>query len=99
MDYEQKLKEALSDVNTPYIITTWIEEKFPELVESEDERIRKQIRELLLDAPTDELRRLDIDLKKAFNWLESVNLDFYQIREGVFSRQLVEDFRKYMEGE
>ena len=70
MDYEQKLKEALSDVNTPYIITTWIEEKFPELVESEDERIRKQIRELLLDAPTDELRRLDIDLKKAFNWLE-----------------------------
>jgi hypothetical protein len=37
-------------------------------------------------------------IEKACDWLESVNLDFYQIREGVFSRLLVEHFKKYMEG-
>ena len=40
---------------------------------------------------------VDWAIDKACEWLESVNLDFYQIREGVFSRQLVEDFKKYME--
>lgn len=39
----------------------------------------------------------DAFIEKACDWLESVNLDFYQIREGVFSRQFVEDFKKYME--
>lgn len=43
--------------------------------------------------------RTDAFIEKACEWLESVNLDFYQIREGVFSRQLVEDFRNYMKGE
>ena len=43
----------------------------------------------------DKTRKQMID--KAVKWLESVNLDFYQIREGVFSRQLVEDFKKYIE--
>lgn len=38
-------------------------------------------------------------IDKAVKWLESVNLDFYQIREGVFSRQLVEDFHTAMKGE
>jgi len=46
-----------------------------------------------------EYTRTDASIKKACDWLESVNLDFYQIREGVFSRQLVEDFKKYMEEE
>ena len=36
-------------------------------------------------------------IEKACEWLESVNLDYYQIREGVFSRELVVDFRKTME--
>ena len=36
-------------------------------------------------------------IEKACEWLESVNLDYYQIREGVFSRELVDDFRKAME--
>jgi hypothetical protein len=43
--------------------------------------------------------RTDACIEKACDWLESVNLDFYQIREGVFSKQLVEDFKKYMKGE
>lgn len=38
-----------------------------------------------------------ISLDKAVEWLESVNLDYYQIREGVFSTELVDDFRKAME--
>lgn len=36
-------------------------------------------------------------IDKACEWLESVNLDYYQIREGVFSKELVIDFRKAME--
>lgn len=45
-----------------------------------------------------------VSLEKAVKWLESVNLDYYQTREGVFSKkwlinrtELVEDFRKAME--
>lgn len=41
----------------------------------------------------------DAFIERACDWLESVNLDFYQIREGVFSSQLVEDFKNYMKGE
>ena len=37
-----------------------------------------------------------VSIDKACEWLEYVNLDYYQIREGVFSRELVEDFRKAM---
>lgn len=36
-------------------------------------------------------------IDKAVNWLESVNLDYYQIREGVFAKELVTDFRRAME--
>ena len=46
-----------------------------------------------------EYTRTDTIIEKACEWLESVNLDFYQIREGVFSRQLVEDFKNYIKGE
>jgi len=49
MDYEKQLKEALSDVNTPYVITSWIEENFPQLKESKDEGIRKAILTGLID--------------------------------------------------
>ena len=45
-----------------------------------------------------------VSLEKAVKWLESVNLDYYQIMEGVFINkrlnnrtELVEDFRKAME--
>ena len=38
-------------------------------------------------------------IDKACEWLESVNLDYYQIREGVFSKELVADFRKAMGNE
>ena len=42
---------------------------------------------------------IDTFIKKACEWLESVNLYFYEVREGVFSETLVEDFRDYMEKE
>ena len=45
-----------------------------------------------------------VSLEKAVKWLESVNLVYYQIMEGVFIKkrlnnrtELVEDFRKAME--
>ena len=43
--------------------------------------------------------RKDVFIEKACEWLDSANLDLYQIREGVFSRQLVDDFKNYMKGE
>ena len=36
-------------------------------------------------------------IEKACEWLETINLDYYQISEGVFSTDLVKDFRKAME--
>lgn len=41
MDYEKKLREALDSDETDYEVVRWIESTFPELAESEDERIRK----------------------------------------------------------
>lgn len=41
MDYKKKLKDALDDKLVPVEVQDWIEENFPELVESEDDRIRK----------------------------------------------------------
>lgn len=40
MDYEKILKNALQSDKTPFEVTAWIEEQFPELAESEDEKIR-----------------------------------------------------------
>ena len=43
MNYEKQLKEALSNVNTPNVVASWIEKNFPEIKESEDDKIRKSI--------------------------------------------------------
>lgn len=47
-----------------------LETLIPELRESEDERIRKAIREILLDAPAQDLINKDLELEKALAWLE-----------------------------
>lgn len=36
-------------------------------------------------------------IEKACEWLQTTNLDYYQIIEGVFSTDLVKDFKKAME--
>ena len=46
-----------------------------------------------------EYTRTDYFVEKVCERLESINLDWYQIREGVFSRQLIEDFKNYIKGE
>ncbi len=43
MDYEKILKDALNSKATPFEVSSWIEEQFPELKESEDEKIRKSL--------------------------------------------------------
>lgn len=70
MDYEKHLKEALSDVNTPYVITAWIEENFPELTESEDERIRKALLNAMSDYTPDSIVCDGIRADKIIAWLE-----------------------------
>ena len=53
MDYEKKYKEALENARQEYNTTEnverkhWLEELFPELAESEDEKIRKVLIELV----------------------------------------------------
>lgn len=75
MDYEQKYKEAFSKAKKLYekgTITESLNYVFPELAESEDERIRKAIlsglkyleTELGWDAVG------DIDILDAYAWLE-----------------------------
>ena len=65
MDYKEKLKEALNSDNTDYEVVRWIEQNFPELKESEDERIRKGIiRCVKGNMPDNDFR------KKYLAWLE-----------------------------
>ena len=52
MNYEQKYKDAVERAKTLYdnasgmILKKWVEQVFPELKESEDERIRKRLIQL-----------------------------------------------------
>lgn len=43
MNYEKILKDALNSKATPFEVSSWIEEQFPELIESKDEEIRKAL--------------------------------------------------------
>lgn len=43
MDYKEKLKEALNSKATPFEVSSWIEEQFPELRKSDDAIIRNEI--------------------------------------------------------
>lgn len=76
MNYEQKYKEALerashikdnNTVGTPQEIAEHI---FPELRESEDERIRKELIEFIHDTKGDEFEGYDISKNDALAWLE-----------------------------
>lgn len=76
MDYEKKYKEALENARQEYDTTEnverkqWLEELFPELAESEDERIRKWI----INEIKIKHHNLDEDdadfVDKAIAWLE-----------------------------
>ena len=70
MDYKKKLKDALDDKLVPVEVQEWIEENFPELVDDEDERIRKGIirnLEYLMDRAEGFVKD---ELKERIAWLE-----------------------------
>ena len=70
MDYKEKLKEALNSDNTDYEVVRWIEQNFPELKESEDEKIRKDIIVLVKDW-WDRVNKDNISTKEQMlAWLE-----------------------------
>lgn len=48
IDYEKILKEALNNKSLPFEVASWIEEQFPQLAESEDESIRKEILDYII---------------------------------------------------
>ncbi len=67
MDYEKKIKNALNDKSVPFEVQAWLEEQFPELKESKDEKIRKMI----INHLTQERGSLsNEDTSDAIAWLE-----------------------------
>ena len=80
MDYKEKLKEALNSDNTDYEVVRWIEQNFPELKESEDERIRKTISDILL-IDNDEIREIldanNVLMQDIDAWLEKQRENAY----------------------
>ena len=74
MDYEKKYKEALARAKTilkrGYYISGDIEVIFPELAESEDERIRKAISQCVEDMRGQFEKLYSVHHKDAIAWLE-----------------------------
>ena len=75
MNYEEKYKKALQAVNELKQITTsdddiqkWADKHFPELAESEDEKIRKEILEYFQQFENEELR--GVNISDWIAWLE-----------------------------
>lgn len=87
MDYEKILKEALNSPSIPFEVASWIEEKFPQLVESEDEKIRKDIIEHFkyevegLYNKGEEYEAEIEELSKYIAWLEKQNPDIELIQK------------------
>ena len=61
-------KDAVEMENN--MVTKTCEVIFPELVESEDESIRKNLIELLLDTPSQDIISHHLELSKVLSWLE-----------------------------
>lgn len=79
MDYEKKYKDALENARQEYNTTEnverkqWLEELFPELKDSEDEKFRKYILKCCEETIQANDRGLELSMdttKKLKNWLE-----------------------------
>lgn len=71
---------------------------FPnKIVLSQDKESGEIYEYWLLKDYTDSIQKTYVPLDRVCELLESINLDYYQIREGVFSKDLVKDFRKLLE--
>ena len=70
-NYEQSLKNALNSDLTPHEVSSWLKEHFPELKESEDERIRKAITEFFKNFSKNGTYRTIPDVTKWIVWLEN----------------------------
>lgn len=102
MNYEKKYKEALEAIKkiqeaNPHDegLQNWINDHFPELSESEDERIRKQIISFLKEFEYDHYRNLDFSSWIA--WLEKQKtIDVLDKEEREFANS-VDSYRKDMD--
>lgn len=73
MDYEKAYKDALEKAKKlygKYCINNVLESLFPELAESEDERIRKALVWFVEHFPYDRLDNNGVSAKEALAWLE-----------------------------
>ena len=70
MDYEKKLKETLVNENADYEVTRWIEQTFPELKESEDEKIRKSLSAYFAKFKPDDMWDADFSFGDIVVWFE-----------------------------
>lgn len=91
MNYEEKYKEALEKAKRLYgegTITECLCHIFPELRESEDERIRKWLEELIEAMPDNSIEFNDVKRIDVLHWLEE--------QETSYTKRDVED--AYIEG-
>ena len=95
MNYEKKYKEALANARQEYNTTEnverkqWLEELFPELAESKDERIRKELIKFVKVNIPDEERYIA--------WLEKQGKEEYALKS--FKHEDVYKFMQYIEKE
>ena len=72
--------------------------EFPnKIVLSQDKESEEIYEYWFLKDYTDSIQKTYVPLDRVCELLESINLDYYQIREGVFSKDLIKDFRKLLE--
>lgn len=84
MDYEKKLRETLHDETADYEVVRWIEREFPGLRESEDDRIRTALCDIVRDMPymETELRAHGLTVEKTLAYLEKQKIN----TDGDFAR-------------
>ena len=73
---------------------------FPnKIILSQDKESEEIYEYWLIKDYTDSIQKTYVPLDRVCELLESINLDYYQIREGMYSKDLVKDFRKLLEDE
>ena len=70
--YDEALENARQEYNTTENVERkqWLEELFPELVESEDEKIRRALMKFIEKIPYERLENDGVSVKDALAWLE-----------------------------
>ena len=71
---------------------------FPnKIILSQDKESEEIYEYWLIKDYTDSIQKTYVPLDRVCELLESINLDYYRIKEGMYSVDLIKDFRKLLE--